>query len=467
MFRRLQLAQPASNMQCETAVLPKEKVLKAVLRFIDWLDHYGEVSHDFQSFYAGPFGRSAKALYYRNRLLGTLAVSPMVFCEAFVPSARRLFWKPQRFPIADAHYAMGFFFLGQVLGQEQYHRRALQFLEILERTRCPGYDHYCWGYPYNWETLRGTIKEGTPLITTVPYIYEAFKQAYQIDGDDRWFQVMRSIGEHALRDYRDFESSPSASTCSYTPDPEHSLSVINANAYRAFLLTSAALDFSEEKYRKIAQRNLNFVIECQNPDGSWYYANDGKRHFIDHFHTCFVLKALAKIEMLTGDAECTKAIERGVDYYLRNLFDERGLPRPFSRPPRLTVYRRELYDYAECVNLAILLRGRFPEFDDILSIVLNQILTIWQKPDGSFRSRQLRLGWDNTPMHRWAQSQMFRSLCFLLRGNIMKNALVARRSGGFNSEQTSGSLSTGTRPTCNSPVQLSGESTGTIGKETT
>ena len=443
-------------MQSETAVFPKEKVLKTVLQFIDWLDHYGEVSYDFQSFYAGRFGRSAKALYYRNTLLGTLAVSPMVFCEAFVPSARRLFWKPQRFPIADAHYAMGFFFLAQVLKQERYQRRALHFLEILERTRCPGYDHHCWGYPYNWETLRGTIKEGTPLITTVPYIYEAFKQAHQIDGDDRWLHVMRSIGEHALHDYKDFEISPSASTCSYTPDPEHSLSVINANAYRAFLLTSAALDFSEEKYRKIAQRNLNFVIECQNPDGSWYYANDGKRHFIDHFHTCFVLKALAKIEMLTGDPECTKAIERGVGYYVRNLFDERGLPRPFSRPPRLTVYRRELYDYAECVNLAILLRGRFPEFDDLLLIVLNQILTVWQNSDGSFRSRQLLLTWDDTPMHRWAQSQMFRSLCFLLHANTMKDALVAR-SGDFDSEQNSGSLSTSTRRMCNSTVHLSGE----------
>lgn len=465
MFHRLEPAQPGGNVQSETAVLPKEKVLKAVLRFIEWLDRYGEVSYDFQSFYAGPIGRSAKALYYRNGLLGTLAVSPMVFCEAFVPSARRLFWKPQRFPIADAHYAMGFFFLGQVLEEEQCHRRALHFLEILERTRCPGCDHYCWGYPYNWETLRGTIKEGTPLITTVPYVYEAFKQAYQIDGDERWFRVMRSIGEHAVRDYRDFETSASASTCSYTPEPEHSLGVINANAYRAFLLTSAALDFSEEKYRNIAERNLNFVIECQNPDGSWYYANDGKRHFIDHFHTCFVLKALAKIEMLTGDPECTKAIERGVGYYVRNLFDERGLPRPFSRPPRLTVYRRELYDFAECVNLAILLRGRFPEFDDILSIVLNQILNVWQKPDGSFRSRQLLLGWDDTPMHRWAQSQMFRSLCFLLRGKTMKDAFVARRSGGFDSEQTGRSLSTSTRRMCNSPVHLSGESSGPRGEE--
>jgi len=74
--------------------------------------------------------------------------------------------------------------------------RGVHFLNVLEQTRCAGYDQYCWGYPFNWVTIRGTIKEGTPLITTVPYVYEAFKQAYQLDGKDKWFQIMRSIAEH-------------------------------------------------------------------------------------------------------------------------------------------------------------------------------------------------------------------------------------------------------------------------------
>ena len=141
---------------------------------------------------------------------------------------------------------------------------------------------------------------------------------------------------------------------------------------------------------------------------------DGDRSFVDHFHTCFVLKALAKIELLTGDEGCKRAIQRGINYYVTNLFDEQGVPKPFARPPRLIVYRHELYDYAECINLGTLLKGRFPAFDRILSGVLNQVLTGWQKTDGSFRSRQLFVGWDDVPMHRWSQSQMFRSLCFFL-----------------------------------------------------
>jgi hypothetical protein len=392
-----------------------KQVEAAILRFVAWLDSFGETSYDHQSFFASDLGRSAKALYYRKPLLGTLAVAPMIFAEAFVPSARTLFWKPQRFPIADAHYAMGFAFLSQALGEEKYYQRAVHFLEILKETRSAGYERYCWGYPFNWETRGGTMREGTPLITTVPYVYEAFLHVYQIDGNRKWREIMQSIAQHALLDYHDFKTSADASSCSYNPEPNDPGGVINASAYRAFLLTRAAEDFSEEQCRKVAERNLNFVIESQNTDGSWYYSTDGERDFVDHFHTCFVLKALAKIEALTGNEACTKAIERGVDYYTRNLFDERGLPKPFSRRPRMTVYRRELYDYAECMNIAVLLRGRFRELDDILARVVN--LSDWRKSDGSFRSRQLFLGWDNTPMHRWAQAQMFRSLCSLLYQN--------------------------------------------------
>jgi hypothetical protein len=246
---------------------------------------------------------------------------------------------------------------------------------------------------------------------------------------------MQSIAQHALQDYKDFPTSSTASTCTYTPNPEHSLGVVNANAYRAFLLTTAAIDFSEKSYLEVARRNLAFVIESQNPDGSWYYAVDGKRDFIDHFHTCFILKGLAKIERLTGDSACRAAIDRGVAYYVSNLFDEAGSPKPFSRPPRLIIYRRELYDYAECVNLGVLLKGRFPGLDEYLGIVLKEVITVWQRRDGSFRSRRLLLGWDNTPMHRWAQAQLFRSLCYWLADAVDYDPAIATQANTYQGSQ--------------------------------
>ena len=393
------------------------KVGTATKRFCDWLEGFGELSYDHQSFFASKVGRGAKALYYRQPLLGTAAVAPMIFFEAFVPSMRTLFWKPQRFPIADAHYAMGFAFLASTYESDEYYRRAVHFLEVLQETRCRGYKDYGWGYPFDWETRNGPMFANTPLITTLPYAYEAFSQVYALDSDPKWLAVMRSIAEHGFKDYRDMETGPGASSCGYTPAGDDPCGVINASAYRAFLLTKAGLELSEQRYLDVAKKNANFVIASQNSDGSWPYAVDGARDFVDHFHTCFVMKALSKIEKLTGSVECKNAISRGVAYYLKNLFDAKRLPIPFSKAPRFTVYRRELYDYAECINLGVLLNGWFQELDETVSTVVKDVVERWQKKDGSFRARELKAGWDNVPMHRWAQSQLFRSFSFLLSQN--------------------------------------------------
>ena len=81
----------------------------------------------------------------------------------------------------------------------------------------------------------------------------------------------------------------------------------------------------------------------------------------------------------------------------------------------MIVYKRELYDCAECINLCLVLRSYFPELNETLERVVRDILDHWVKRDGSFRSRRLHFGWDNVPMHRWGQAQMFRSLAYYVR----------------------------------------------------
>jgi hypothetical protein len=396
-----------------------EKVSVTLTNFTGWLEKYGEVSWDHQSFFAGPVGRRAKALYYKNKLLGTAAVAPMIFFEAFLPAARRLFHHPIRLPIADAHFAMGFAFLNEATGEKKYLEKAEHFLAALEETRCPNYREFCWGYPFDWVTRNGVIAAGTPLITTTPYAFEAFLQVNKLQPRAGWKKVLESITRHTCTDIKDFKTSATARTSSYTPHDQGG--VVNASAYRAFTLTSAAKFLGDDSLLKIAEPNINFVLESQNADGSWPYAKDGVRDFVDHFHTCFVMKALAKIYRINGDQRILAALAKGVDYYLKNLFAEDGMPRPFSKAPRLTVYKCELYDCAECINLCLLLRNDFPQLQKVLETVVAGILENWVKPDGSFRSRKLIFGWDNVPMHRWAQSQMFRALAFYLREEKTRN----------------------------------------------
>jgi hypothetical protein len=412
----------------------RQQLETTTARFAQWLENYGETSWDFQTLYASPVGRKAKQLYYRNKLLGTLAVAPLIFVEAVVPSARRFFFVKQRFPIADAHYAMAFASRFEVTKDRRDYERAVHFLEVLLETRCESPTGLGWGYPFAWEGIGGTIPIGTPLITTLPYVYEAFSQVYALDRHPRWLEVMRGIAEHAFHDFRDIPTSDRASSAGYTPHPNDPGMVVNASAYRAFLLTKAAYELGDEAYLAKARRNMHFVMEAQDADGSWPYSVEGKRPFIDHFHTCFVLKALVKIDKLDPSSGCRPAIERGVRYYATSLFDEGGLPKPFAKAPRLTVYKRELYDYAESINLMTLLRGQFPELDRRWATVTQDIVSRWQRPDGSFHTRHLYVGWDNVPMHRWAQAQTFRGLCAWIADDVARErakaespALVAPR----------------------------------------
>src|SRR5213079_3291475 len=160
---------------------------------------------------------------------------PMIFCEAFLPAARRLFHHPVRFPIADAHYAMGFAFLYEATGDSSQLENAIHFLTELKKSRCHGFKEYCWGYPFNWVTRNGTIKEQTPLITTTPYCYEAFLQVqWLVDGNsdlrsvpsaicppssvlcplDECKRILESIARHAFSDIKDFPVSENSSSCS-------------------------------------------------------------------------------------------------------------------------------------------------------------------------------------------------------------------------------------------------------------
>src|SRR6202012_2472536 len=117
-------------------------------------------------------------------------------------------------------------------------------------------------YPFDWVTRNGVIKAGTPLITTTPYVYEAFLQIQELQPRDEWKQILQSSIRHVTQDIHDFDFSPTASTCSYTPFDQGG--VVNASAYRAFMLTSAAHFTGDDHLLAVARRNLNFVLETQN-----------------------------------------------------------------------------------------------------------------------------------------------------------------------------------------------------------
>ena len=81
------------------------------------------------------------------------------------------------------------------------------FSNRAQKIALPWFKEYCWGYPFNWVTRNGTIKEQTPLITTTPYCYEAFLQVFELTAQDEWKVIVESIARHAAADIKDFRTS--------------------------------------------------------------------------------------------------------------------------------------------------------------------------------------------------------------------------------------------------------------------
>ncbi|MBZ0251998.1 MAG: hypothetical protein K8I02_01545, partial [Candidatus Methylomirabilis sp.] len=110
--------------------------------------------------------------------------------------------------------------------------------------------------------------------------------------------------------------------------------VINTNAEAAALLRRVGAAVGDGGLRDFSDSILRFVLENQNADGSWYYyAEDshGGPSLIDGYHTGMVLNALLDVSTNAkpedGVAEIArKALENGLDYYLRHLFGPDGRP---------------------------------------------------------------------------------------------------------------------------------------------
>jgi len=403
---------PAQAVQVGRPIVAAARA--AVTAFVGWLDAYGETSPDPYDFWNTSVGGRAKALYHRGGAVGKIAAAPFVALDTLVPRSRALVRRRGRSAIGDAHFAMGFFALAEAEPAEEARHvaRGLAFLEALDRQRSPGYEDPAWGYTFDWTTRYDVWPAGLPMITTIPYAYEAFEAGYEAVAEPAYVETMEGIARFAAEQIPVTPTGPGAEAGGYTPIDRRQ--VVNANAYRSFLLVTAGLRFGREDWEEAGRRNLAYVVNSQRPNGSWPYSTDGTDVFVDNFHTCFVLKSLLKVWALTRDAQVRAAILRGYGFYLAHLIDEQGLPVPFAERPRLTLHRRDLYDYAEGINLAHLARELIPEANDVLERLTSDLLERWHLADGHFVTRELVVGRNTVPYHRWGQSQTFRSLARLV-----------------------------------------------------
>lgn len=408
--------------------LPK-LVNSACFRFLAWLDRAGYESYDPYDIWGTRYGLWSRKFYYAKGKLGIPLVAPLVAIDLLCPSLRKAVVAKDRYATCDAQLLLAFLNLYQVTGKDRYLKRAVDLGEEILGYSIPGYRGPCWGYPFDWQNNKDEVwPKNTPYITCTPYCYEAYLGLLEATGEGRYLELAEGIAEFVHGDLKDLPTGPDTAAGSYSPFDQRQ--VVNATAYRAYILREAGVRFGRADYLKSSRRNLNFVIESQAEDGSWLYAMNEKKSYIDNFHTCFNLKNLVKIHQIDPEPRIESSIRRGFTYYRECLIDAEGNPKPFAIKPRLQLAKLEMYDFAEGITLGALLGGMIPEAAELARDLAEKLIQKHQLPAGHFVTKVFRGGLRHKfPFLRWPQAQLFYALTNLLV-TIPRNDVVAEGAKG-------------------------------------
>jgi hypothetical protein len=386
-----------------------EELWRSLGRFMRWLEAAGGVSYDSYDIWGTKFGIWGRRLYYSSRPAGTPFVAPILLMEILLPQWRAWFVNKNRFATADAQAGLGWLNLYEITRDKEYLEKAAALGRELLASSIPGYHGRCWGYPFDWQQTQGFWKKNSPLITSTPYCFELFAKLADITGDAAHLETCRSIAQFIHKDLCDTPASATAAAGGYLPGDRSR--VLNASAYRAMVLFEAAARFGVEEYAATARGNLNFVLENQRGDGAWLYSLDEGERFIDHFHTCFVLKNLWKTNRRLKSREISAAIVKGFAFYRRELFDAEGLPKPFVIRPRAPVVRLEMYDFAESIGLGAMLAREIPGAMEMAGNLARALCRDYQLADGHFVTRVYLGGIRHKLGYlRWPQAAIFCAL---------------------------------------------------------
>ena len=107
--------------------------------------------------------------------------------------------------------------------------------------------------------------------------------------------------------------------------------VHNANMLAALVLCEVAELCDCADCLDDALACARFTVARQSADGSWPYSEESCGRWVDGFHTAFVLEGLSRVIAATGDEKLQAALERGIRFYVAQMFGPHGEPKYYPQ----------------------------------------------------------------------------------------------------------------------------------------
>jgi len=292
---------------------------------------------------------------------------------------------------------------------------AHQFLERLRTEVRPGFSGACWALATPYVTRYIDSGPNEPNLFWTLNAAVSFLEAYELEGRAADLELARSSVDFIVRDLGFVDEGDNGVWFRYFTG--HDAVVYNVAALTGALLERVARHTGERNLEALGGRALRFVLRHQNADGSWYYARGSQGRWVDGFHTGYVLEALLQSARVHDRDEVRRGLQRGVEFYLQNMFTPEHLPRYTAD----SLYPIEVQNCAQAIQtlakLCWLDRAFLTRAEDVTQAVVDSLyrrVRSGERPAGYFLTSRGRWFRNALPMVRWGEAPMLLALTYLL-----------------------------------------------------
>ena len=231
--------------------------------------------------------------------------------------------KPMDSTKGRGYMAWGYLILHAIKKEPSLKTKAIACLDWLVANKASGHIRYSWGNHFDFVTRSGCNPAHSPIIVWTSLIGQAFLEAYEELGEQQYLDVARGICRWILDLPR--EKTSAGACLSYVPFGQSSIH--NSNMLGAAMLAHTWKHTRERELLDVARSAMLYSCSRQRPDGSWWYAENPKYHWIDNFHTGYNLDSLKRYIDCTNEDSFRDHLQRGLRYFKEVFFESDGRPR--------------------------------------------------------------------------------------------------------------------------------------------
>ncbi len=381
----------------------QKKIEQSFQKLSDYLAHNDFKGYEYDDLLASPF---VNTLTFNSLWLKIIAVQ---VSKRFFINVRPLLGVPK----LHSTKAFGFIVKGYLChylatGDDRYIPTVKKSLQWLMDHASKGYSGYCWGNDFDFASRAGYFKKELPTIVWSAHIQESFELAYKVLGDEIYKEVVIRVADFTEKDLERIHDD-SGFCIAYAPG-------IKAQIHNSNLLAVATLlrgwKYSHNPlYFETAKNAVNWTLQKQNPDGSWYYGAVPMLHWIDNYHTGYNLDCFCTAQNIAGkDFVSDEVIDSTYQYWKKNFFEPDGQPKFYNN----SLYPADIQACAQAIESFSKYSIREADAGLHAQKIAEWTVANMQKPNGSFRYRIYKHWTYNLEAIHWGQATMLSSLGHLL-----------------------------------------------------